>query len=179
MKLVIIYGPPAVGKLTVAKELAALTGYKLFHNHLTVDLVESIFKFGTPLFWKKVRFLREYLFSEAAKNNINLIFTFVYAKGEDDEIVNKFIDIVESNGGEVCLVQLKTSVDELKKRIVKKDRKQFKKMIKINSLEKWLKKYDLFSSVPGVESLVIKNTNLSPKEVASQIVAHFRIAEDA
>lgn len=177
MKLVIIYGPPAVGKLTVAKELAALTGYKLFHNHLTVDLVESVFKFGTPIFWKSVQYLREYLFTEAAKNNINLIFTFVYAKGEDDETVNKFIDTVESNGGKVCLIQLKASVEELKGRIVKKNRKQFKKITKAHTLEKWLKKYDLFSSVPGIESLVVDNTNLSPREVASQIVAHFRIVE--
>ncbi len=36
MRLVFIYGPPGVGKLTVARELAALTGFKLFHNHLTV-----------------------------------------------------------------------------------------------------------------------------------------------
>ena len=34
MKLVFIYGPPAVGKLTVAKELAALTGFKVFHNQV-------------------------------------------------------------------------------------------------------------------------------------------------
>jgi tRNA uridine 5-carbamoylmethylation protein Kti12 len=32
MKLIFLYGPPAVGKLTVAQELVTLTGYKLFHN---------------------------------------------------------------------------------------------------------------------------------------------------
>ncbi len=35
--LVYLYGPPAVGKLTVATELQRLTGFRLFHNHLTVD----------------------------------------------------------------------------------------------------------------------------------------------
>jgi len=35
MKLVFIYGPPAVGKLTVANALAKVTGFKVFHNHLT------------------------------------------------------------------------------------------------------------------------------------------------
>lgn len=39
MKLVFIYGMPAAGKLTVAKELAGLSGYKLFHNHQVVDLL--------------------------------------------------------------------------------------------------------------------------------------------
>ena len=37
MKLVVLHGPPAVGKLTVARELARLTGWRLFHNHLVVD----------------------------------------------------------------------------------------------------------------------------------------------
>ncbi len=35
MQLVFLYGPPGVGKLTVGNALSALTGYKLFHNHLT------------------------------------------------------------------------------------------------------------------------------------------------
>jgi hypothetical protein len=39
MKLTFIYGLPATGKLTIAVELAAMTGYKLFHNHLVVDLL--------------------------------------------------------------------------------------------------------------------------------------------
>ena len=50
MKLIFIYGLPATGKLTVAVELAAMTGYKLFHNHLVVDLLLSVFDFGSPPF---------------------------------------------------------------------------------------------------------------------------------
>lgn len=37
MKLMFIYGPPAAGKLTVAKALCAHTGFKLFHNHLALQ----------------------------------------------------------------------------------------------------------------------------------------------
>jgi hypothetical protein len=45
--LVVLYGLPAAGKLTVGRALAALTGYRLCHNHLTADLVESVFRSGT------------------------------------------------------------------------------------------------------------------------------------
>lgn len=38
MEFVLLYGPPAIGKLTIAKELQKLKGYKLLHNHLVVDL---------------------------------------------------------------------------------------------------------------------------------------------
>ena len=50
MKFIFLHGPPAVGKLTIARELATLTGWRLFHNHLTVDLVLSVYDFGTPGF---------------------------------------------------------------------------------------------------------------------------------
>lgn len=50
MKLLFHYGPPAVGILTVAREVAALTGYRLFHDHLTVNLALAVFDFGTPGF---------------------------------------------------------------------------------------------------------------------------------
>jgi hypothetical protein len=76
MKLVFLHGAPAVGKLTVARELAVLTGFRLFHNHLTVDLVSSLFPFGSEPFV----LLREQIwlaaFAEAARNNLSLIFTF-------------------------------------------------------------------------------------------------------
>lgn len=51
MNMIFIYGPPAVGKLTVAEELAKITGYKLFHNHLTQDLAREIYpEFGPQRF---------------------------------------------------------------------------------------------------------------------------------
>ena len=50
MRLIFVYGMPASGKLTVARELAELTGYKLFHNHLVVDLLLSVFAFGSDGF---------------------------------------------------------------------------------------------------------------------------------
>ena len=46
--IVVIFGPPAVGKMTVGREVARLTGYKLFHNHMTVEPVLEVFEFGSP-----------------------------------------------------------------------------------------------------------------------------------
>ena len=42
MKLVVLFGPPAVGKLTVAREVAARMGWRLFHNYLAVDVALSV-----------------------------------------------------------------------------------------------------------------------------------------
>lgn len=175
MKLIILYGPPAVGKFTVAKELASLTGYKLFHNHLTVDLVTSLFEYGTPPFWKLLRSTREQMLEAAAREGVNLIFTFVFAAGEDEGLMNGYFDIIEKNGGEVSLVQLKTTDAELSKRVENVSRKAFGKIATIESLESYLKKYDLRTPVPGKESLIIDNTDLTPLEVAEQIRTHFSL----
>ncbi|WP_433744437.1 hypothetical protein [Paenibacillus amylolyticus] len=48
MKLVIIFGPQAVGKMTVGQELEKITNLKLFHNHMTIELVSPYFSYGTP-----------------------------------------------------------------------------------------------------------------------------------
>ena len=115
MKLVIIFGPPAVGKMTVGRELARLTGLRLFHNHLTVDLVLRFFEFGTPPFRRLVSEFRRRIFEEVAASDLpGLIFTYVWAlDGESDAT---FVDgvrrIFESRGAEVYLVELEATLDE-------------------------------------------------------------------
>ena len=63
MFIVFIHGPVASGKLTVAKELSKLTGLPIFHNHLCVDLVTSLFEFGSNPFVE----LREHIWLGAFK----------------------------------------------------------------------------------------------------------------
>ena len=41
--LVVLVGPPAVGKMTVGHALAARTGLRLFHNHHTIEPLGEIF----------------------------------------------------------------------------------------------------------------------------------------
>lgn len=48
MKLVILFGPQAVGKMTVGQCLEAKTDLKLFHNHMSIDFVSPFFDYGTP-----------------------------------------------------------------------------------------------------------------------------------
>ena len=43
MKLVLLFGDCAVGKMTVGQELAKITDLRLFHNHMTIEPVLEIF----------------------------------------------------------------------------------------------------------------------------------------
>jgi len=175
MKLIFLYGPPAVGKLTVAKELAKLTGYKLLHNHLTVDLIASLYEWGSAKYWDHLREVRETLLANLAKDNVNVIFTYVYAAGEDEQTMERMFKQVEDNGGEVLMVQLKTSVEKLKERIVQDDRKQFKKISETATLESWLTQYKLFEAYPERNNLVIDNTKMTPVKAAKLIVEKYSL----
>jgi len=174
MKLILIYGPPAAGKLTVATALSASTGFKLFHNHLTVDCVSAVFDFGTAPFFKLVDKIRMDVVEEAARMKIGgLIFTFVYANPEDNRFIDDITATVERHGGEVCLVQLYCEEGSLEERIVSESRKKFGKVGTVEGLKELVRRYDLFSQVPGRESLTINTTSLPVEEAVSRIKAHF------
>ena len=70
MKLIFLYGLPATGKLTVAMELAAMTGFRHFHNHLVVDLLLSVFDFGSPPFVALREDIWLSVFDQACRNQV-------------------------------------------------------------------------------------------------------------
>ena len=176
MKLVFIYGPPATGKLTVANELAKITNYKIFHNHLTVDLLGSVLKFGTKTFFDLSDRFRMELFEAAAKEKVEgVIFTFCYAYPEDNKFVKEVKKKVEKYGGEVDFVHIYCKKCELRNRVKKASRKNFGKIKSIKKLNKALKKWDFLTSIPFVKSLQIDNSNISAKQVAKKIKMHYKL----
>jgi deoxyadenosine/deoxycytidine kinase len=175
MKLIFIYGSPAVGKYTVANEIAKLTNFKVFHNHLTVDAILPIFEFGSEPFTKLNDEFRKLMIAEAVSRDVNLITTYCYAKGLDDNRVESLLKSVEENGGEVSLVLLKCERKQLEKRVSAESRQKFEKVKTVELLNEVLSKYELFSTVPNRESLIIDNTNLSAEIVAKQIVEHYKL----
>jgi RNase adaptor protein for sRNA GlmZ degradation len=179
MKLLFIYGSPAVGKLTVANDIAARTNFKVFHNHLSIDCIEPIFEFGSKSFGKLIDLIRVETVREAARENVNLIYTFCYAKDLDDAHVEKITKSVEENGGEICFVLLKADRDELNKRVTEESRRKMGKAKTVEMMDYFHETYDLSSPVPKRESLIIDNTNLPAEEAARQIIEHFNLASAA
>jgi predicted kinase len=175
MNLVFIYGPPGVGKLSVARELARATGYRLFHNHVSIACAESVFDFGTKPFGKVVGKIRMAVFEEAVREGVSLVFTFVYARPEDTPFVERVCDLVEGHGGCVLLVRLACAPEELERRLLEPARAEAGKLASLETLRELLGRYDLSSPVPGRESLVVENTRLPPAEVAGLIASHYHL----
>jgi predicted kinase len=175
MNLVFIYGPPGVGKLSVARELARATGYRLFDNHVSIACVEAVFDFGTPPFGRLVGMIRAAVFEEAARAGVSLVFTFLYARPQDTPFVERVCELVKGSGGRVLLVRLFCDRDELGRRLTHPERGRVGKMASLDTLREVASRYDIFSPVPGRESLEIDNTARAPEEVARLIVGHYHL----
>lgn len=173
MKLIILYGPPGVGKLTVARLLSEQTNFQLFHNHLTIEFVAKFYKLWSPKFWRALTAVRIAMFETAAINKEDLIFTFVYEKGTKDKVAKDFIDTYKKRGGEICLVQLTATLEELQRRVVDESRKKYSKLSDPKILKDYLSRADLFSLIPEEDSLQIDTTNFSPDEVTQMIIKKF------
>lgn len=171
MKLVFLHGAPAVGKLTVARELAALTGFRLFHNHLTVDLVSSLFPFGSEPFVH----LREQIwlaaFAEAARNNVSLVFTFNPERTVRESFVQDTIEVVEAAGGEVVFVELTCDEGELEARLEDASRREFGKLASVAQYRS-LKDSGAFQFPRLPNHLSLDTTNQSPADSARLISTH-------
>lgn len=108
MKLLIIFGPPSVGKMTVGKLIEQQTDFKLFHNHAIADDVMHIFGRGTPAEDRLSRAIREQIIDEAANSNIDLIFTYVwnFSREKGKQNIDAYKQCYESRGGTVYFVEL-------------------------------------------------------------------------
>lgn len=73
--LIIICGPQAVGKMTVAECLRDKLKYNLMMNHDSIEVSDRIFGFGTPAQKEFNAVFREKAFELAAKHHVDLIFT--------------------------------------------------------------------------------------------------------
>jgi adenylate kinase len=171
MKLIFLHGMPGVGKLTVARELAGLTGFRIFHNHLAVDLVESMFEFGSQPFVELRETIWLAAFRQAAEAGLaGLIFTFAFDRTVRGSFIENVRNIVESSGGQVLFVELKCSPEELAKRITHPSRQSFGKLTSLEQFHE-LSAAGAFVD-PGIpaERLVLETTEVSASETAKLIV---------
>ena len=184
MKFMLICGPQAVGKMTVGEEVAKKTGLKLFHNHMTIELVSKFFSYGTDAGKRLVHSFRQQIFDEVIKSDLpGLIFTFVWAfdAQADWDYVDALIKKFESAGADIYVVELQADIEERLRRNKTEHRlqeKPTKRNIEWSEAEllKSMKKYRLNSlenEVPYRNYLKIDNTYLSAEETAERIIRHF------
>jgi hypothetical protein len=172
MKLLFLHGPPAVGKLTIAREVSRLTGWRLFHNHLTVDLVLSVYDFGTPGFIA----LRDQIWLAVIRRALadglpGLIFTFNPENSVPQRFIDELFEEVTAAGSEVIPVELIASEAEIERRLASASRQQHRKLVDLD-LYRHLRAAGTFATpvIPRAR-LRIDTERTTPAEAAAVIAA--------
>lgn len=186
MKLVLLFGPQAVGKMTVGQELLKITGLKLFHNHMTIDLVSNYFDYGSEEGRRLVDIYRMEMFRAVAKSNLKgLIFTYTWCFEieEDWEYTEIICNIFKEKGGEVYFVELEADLEERLKRnetmyrlehkYAKRNLKKSKKLLLDAEVKHRNNSYD--GEIKYENYLRINNNNIPAKEVAEIIKRKFNL----
>ncbi|NNC12165.1 shikimate kinase [Planctomonas sp. JC2975] len=175
MDLVFLHGPAAAGKLTVARALGERTGFAVFHNHLIVDAVTSVFPFGSARFVK----LREQFwlstFSEAAASDTSLIFTFTPEHTVLRGFPERARHVTEESGGRVRFVGLTVGEAEQERRLGNASRREFGKLTDVDTLRR-LRRAERGAGDPAEQpptDLVIDTERSDPEASALLIVDAF------
>lgn len=184
MNLVFIYGPPATGKYTVGRELARRTGYRLFHNHLVVDTVLSVYDFGTPGFVELRDTIWRAVFSRVAqapdkdkskdtgKDKVQppgLLFTFNPENSVRQDFIDWLFGDYAASGVRILSVALAASEPEIERRLDADSRRKFGKLTDLD-LYRRLRAAGVFSAprIPRTD-LCIDTEVCSPTDAAQQI----------
>jgi len=170
MKLIFLYGLPASGKFTVAQQLAAITGIKLFHNHQVVDMLLSVFDFGSEPFVALREDIWLSVFEEAVAADLPaLIFTFNPESSVSPAFIPNVMNIFEQSVGEVDFVELQCPLAELKQRMGSAERQKFQKLTSVPLFER-LYAEGIFDTAHMPEPRVsIDTSTCTPAEAAQQI----------
>ena len=181
--LIVICGPQAVGKMTVAESLRDKLRYNMMMNHDSIEVSDRIFGFATPAQKEFNAFFREKAFELAVKHNVDLIFTYVCAFDipEEQEYLSKLKDLFEQGGGRFYFVELSADLEtrlarnETPHRMERKASKRDVTWSRDNLL-KDARRHRLNSDENEVwfeNHLKIDNTDLTPDRAADRVIEVF------
>lgn len=181
MRLLILFGAQAVGKMTVGQALEEITPLKLFHNHMTIEPVISLF--GTYN-GQVVNRLRQVIFEEFAQcDQYGMIFTYAWAFDQqaDWDYMAWLTRLFEENGAQVdyCELVAPQSVRLLRNQTENRLRAKASKRDVAHSeslilqLEQQYRCVSNPGEIPYPRYFRLDNTDLSPHQAAELIARRF------
>lgn len=183
--LIVVCGPQAVGKMTVAESLRDKLKYNMMMNHDSIEVSNRIFGFATPAQREFNVFFREKAFELAVKHDVDLIFTYVCAFDvpKEREHLTRLAEPFESAGGNFYFVELSADLEtrlarnETPHRMERKPSKRDVVWSRANLLGD-AERHRLNSEEGEVwftHHLKIDNTNLTPDEAADIVIRTFNL----
>lgn len=171
MRNVIIIGPPASGKLTIAKALAKENGYFLFDNHRSIDAVETIVA-GQEITPKGLcHAIRKCVFEAATASNTPIVFTMVYGHPVDDEVMREYTQMLTTDTLPL-IVQLHCTREDSRRRCQDASRSGTSKIREPDRIDGLHAKFDMESDYqsPTQDLLHVNTSTLSVEEAVQTIL---------
>ncbi len=169
-QVLFLHGPAASGKHTIGTLVAEKLGWPLFHNHLTVDLVTSLFDFGTEGFVALREAIWRESFAAAADAGRSFVFTFNPERTVRPALIGELQELVEARGGEVLYVELACSDAEVERRIGNASRQQFGKLTDVG-LYRDIRDGGGFDFPPLPEAMIVVDTEARPPEESAGLIS--------
>lgn len=176
MRLVYIHGPPASGKLTVAKALREkLPSANLLENHAAIDFARNVMDLSQPGFWELVFAVREHALSAAAIHNVPLLIaTACFTDPGDIRWLEDYTVLLTATQSELLPVWLECPTEELERRLGSPERVARGKLTDVDAFRAFMDGGRIVP-VPQPNLMRIDTTSTSPEEAAASIVAHFSL----
>ena len=181
MKLLVLLGNAAVGKMTVGQALMKITDLRLFHNHMSIELVLDVFGDRVHAVDKRIR---EAIFEGFAKSDqYGMIFTLLMAFDlpSDWKYLDYLCDFFRRENADIYYVELVASQEvrlqrnatenRLLHKPSKRDIERSKQRLLDDDAMYRCVSYD--GEVPFENYMKIDNTDLAPDTVAQMIKEHF------
>lgn len=172
MKVLFLYGRPGVGKLTVARLVAAASNLRVFHNHLVVDTALALYDFGTPGFVALRAALWDRCFRQldADVDHPGVVFTFSPESTVPQAWLDGLFQRLGQAGHDVQVVELSCDEGVLEQRMASASRKRHGKLTSVEQYRA-LRDAGTFDTpvVPG-ERLRIDTTHLDAHATADRIL---------
>lgn len=178
MKLVLIIGAGAVGKMTVGQELMKITNLRLFHNHMMIEPVIDIFGYFKV---DTILKLREIIFDDFVKSESEgMIHTLMWAFDMESDreyvnsLVSKFDEVycVELIASQEVRINRNKTENRLANKASKRDIQASNNRLLNEDKHRLISNY---GEIPFKNYLRINNENISAKEVASIIKKTFNL----
>ncbi|HSW81359.1 MAG TPA: hypothetical protein VLG40_03105 [Candidatus Saccharimonas sp.] len=172
MQCLVIYGPPAVGKQTVAGLLARTSNAPIIDNAGIIDLIQPLIGHNNPEFAAVVYSLQLQIINDAMRfgaHDLIVTFTFSASARADVAFLQTLLEAGQRHSVKVQLVHLTAKKRALLERVALPGRKAAHKLDDPKILEAMLQQYDMESPYPYQTSTTINTTHLLPQEVADQI----------
>jgi hypothetical protein len=182
--LLVVFGPPAVGKMTVGRAIADASDFRLFHNHHTIEPLLDVFDYGTAPFFRLLNEFRRRVLEEAAATGTDLVFTYVWDLDDERDAaeVRRHLQPFLDAGRRIVFVELAAGLDvrldrnRTEYRLAEKKSKRDVEWSdgNVRDMERYLMNTDRPSPADAVLSqyphLRLDNADLSADDVAARVL---------